>query len=208
MLGLMSGCNFQSNLEPKNADDQYTENAFLDDNLIFAEEVGGFVDINPNSTGYNAAYSLDVLIEEDKPVLINFFEPWCGPCMKELPDLERIYKEQDIIVVGFTADYYSYPESFKDKKMQKEWIPIEERISFPFFDGAQQYFDVRDFVETYASSIRNSQNILDEQENLLRGYPITLFLCKADNTINIKIIPAARSYDQLYDLTNGFSSCL
>lgn len=28
-----------------------------------------------------------------KLIMVNFWEPWCGPCVGEMPDLERIYEE-------------------------------------------------------------------------------------------------------------------
>ena len=28
-----------------------------------------------------------------KLIMVNFWEPWCGPCVREMPDLEKIYEE-------------------------------------------------------------------------------------------------------------------
>lgn len=28
-----------------------------------------------------------------KLIMVNFWEPWCGPCVGEMPDLEKIYEE-------------------------------------------------------------------------------------------------------------------
>lgn len=36
-------------------------------------------------------------------IMINFFEPWCGPCVKEMPELEEVYqtyKDEGFIIVG------------------------------------------------------------------------------------------------------------
>lgn len=43
---------------------------------------------------------------EAKLTMINFWEPWCPPCIGEMPDLERLYqdfREQGFAVIGVYA---------------------------------------------------------------------------------------------------------
>lgn len=38
-----------------------------------------------------------------KLIMLNFWEPWCGPCVGEMPDLERLYeeyKDQGFVIIG------------------------------------------------------------------------------------------------------------
>ncbi len=42
-------------------------------------------------------------LKDAKLVMINFFEPWCGPCIGEMPDIEKLYSEyksRGLVVLG------------------------------------------------------------------------------------------------------------
>ncbi|MBE5862504.1 MAG: TlpA family protein disulfide reductase [Lachnospiraceae bacterium] len=54
------------------------------------------VDINGNAV-------TSEILEGSKLVLLNFWEPWCGPCVREMPDLEKLYEEyqdQGLLILG------------------------------------------------------------------------------------------------------------
>ena len=44
--------------------------------------------------------NFDQIINSDKPVLLDFFAPWCGPCRMVSPLVDEIAAERNDIVVG------------------------------------------------------------------------------------------------------------
>lgn len=57
---------------------------------------------------------IDLATYRGRPLLINVWASWCGPCIKEMPELERFSREQDhqgTQVIGLALDT---PEAVKD----------------------------------------------------------------------------------------------
>ncbi len=46
-------------------------------------------------------------IKDARLVMINFWEPWCGPCVGEMPDLEKLYeeyKDEGFVILGVFSE--------------------------------------------------------------------------------------------------------
>lgn len=44
--------------------------------------------------------NFDELLKAEKPVLLDFYADWCGPCRMVAPIVEEIANERDDIIVG------------------------------------------------------------------------------------------------------------
>lgn len=56
---------------------------------------------------YGNYFNSDIL-GDAKVIMINYWEPWCGPCVNEMPDLQKLYekyKDQGFVVVGIYSTF-------------------------------------------------------------------------------------------------------
>ena len=44
--------------------------------------------------------NFDLIKNSNKPVLLDFYASWCGPCRMVLPIVEKLGEEQDDFIVG------------------------------------------------------------------------------------------------------------
>ncbi len=93
-------------------------------------------------------------VTKGKPVLVNFWATWCGPCIKETPDLVELNEEfsaKGAMVIGISADRGDDAFALVSEFTQK-------------------------FKVTYPIIIDNGD--IEEAFGGLRGYPTTFYIDK------------------------------
>ena len=92
-----------------------------------------------------------------KPIVLNFWASWCGPCKSEMPDFDEVYGEYKdklhFLMVNLTDGYQETIES------AKEYVE-EQGYSFPV------YYDTKSeaMMAYYAYSIPQTFFINEEGE--------------------------------------------
>lgn len=67
-----------------------------------------------------------------KLIMLNFWEPWCGPCVMEMPDLQRIHEEyadQGLLLLGI---HYS--------SEGMEEVLREAGITYPILEYREEFY--------------------------------------------------------------------
>lgn len=106
-------------------------------------------------------------LKDSKLIMVNFWEPWCGPCVKEMPDLEKLYqnyKDQGFVILGV---FYSL-DSLDDAKA----VVGDINITYPILIGNEDFFL---FMTEYV--------------------PTTVLFDSEGNLLSREALIGARSYD-------------
>lgn len=56
-----------------------------------------------SATDRKGAPVTEEIFSENKITMINLWEPWCGPCVREMPDIQKLYstyKDDGFMVIG------------------------------------------------------------------------------------------------------------
>ncbi len=69
-----------------------------------------------------------------KVIMVNMWEPWCGPCVNEMPDLEKLYqkyKDQGLLILGVFATV--------DGDEDARFIIRSTGVSYPILHASEEF---------------------------------------------------------------------
>ena len=111
-----------------------------------------------------------------KLVLLNFWEPWCGPCVREMPDLQKLqeaYKDKGLLVIGV------YSAFNQDSEVKK--LVAEKGITYPI--------------------LRCNDHLARLQQDYV---PASYFADTAGNLLSAEPIVGAQSYEQWESMVQDY----
>ena len=64
---------------------------------------------------YGQKVSADIF-KDHEITMVNIFTTWCGYCVSEMPDIEKLYKDlpEGSNIIAICADAYESPDDLKD----------------------------------------------------------------------------------------------
>lgn len=139
------------------------------DNEITGEFSFATKDINGNDVTSD-------IIKDAKLIMVNFWEPWCKPCVGEMPDLQLLYdayKDEGFLVLGF------YTTEGMDSEIKS--ILEDCGTSYPILLATS---NLTKFMTDYV--------------------PTTIFVDSKGNVISADPFIGSNSYSGWEDIINGY----
>ena len=146
MMALLSGCDKQS--EPAPQGDRWSEYA-KDPKPDAQEEASGTVDIASRGKAAPAVVfdgpkgeKVKLADFKGKPLLVNLWATWCGPCVAEMPTLDKLAARQkeklQVIVVSQDTQGRAIVDPWWAKQsyaMLKPYVDAKSDLGFAFNTG-------------------------------------------------------------------------
>lgn len=174
----------EENEDDKEEEDETEETSEESEETVASEASGDSVVFSTTDREGNA-YDESIFADYEL-TLINFWEPWCGPCVGEMPDLETLYEnysDKGLLVIGVYSE--AGMEADVDAILGDSGITYPILRYTPEFDAYQS-----GYVPT-TILVDSNGNIIDTGEVYLDG---------ADSTL----IVGANSYSEWEDLVNRY----
>ena len=114
--------------------------------------------------------------KDKKLILVNYWEPWCGPCVSEMPDLEQLYekyKDQGFMILGV----FSAADMDEDAKS----ILADSGTTYPILRANRQFMP---FMTGY--------------------YPTSFFVDGSGKVLSEDPIIGGQSYEEWEKYINSF----
>ena len=122
----------------------------------------------------------DSLFADHDLTLINFWEPWCGPCVNEIPDLQKLYDnyaDLDLLVIGV------YSEEGMEEDV--DTILSDNGVTYPILKYTSDF-------DKYQSGYVPTTILVDRQGNII------------DTENNGTLIVGSHSYSDWEDIVTPY----
>lgn len=143
---VLSGCSSQEESSLAQEEAEGKEQDVLDETDGASGESAGNLgnfsveDIN------GSAYTEEMFADHDL-TMVNVFTTWCTPCIREIPDLEKLHKEmegQGVGVVGIVLDAIGSSGKVDEEAVEKAKILAEKTgAAYPFLIPDEGYLGGR-----------------------------------------------------------------
>jgi len=87
----------------------------------------------------------DSIFTQNKVTIVNMWEPWCGPCLMEMPDLDKLYREYSdwgLMVIGVHAD---------NDDLQS--VLQETGVTYPIINSTSTFNNIVSTTGSYPTSV-------------------------------------------------------
>nr|CAG4648580.1 EOG090X0438 [Polyphemus pediculus] len=98
----------------------------------------------------------DVVVNNDKDTLVEFYAPWCGHCKKLAPVFEEVAKtlaDEDVAIVKMDATANDVPGSFEVRGFPTlYWLPKNSKDSHIRYEGGREADDFIKYIAKHATN--------------------------------------------------------
>jgi thiol-disulfide isomerase/thioredoxin len=116
-------------------------------------------------------------------VILNFWAPWCGPCIEEFPSLNALrkkYSEDEVLILGITSE-----DGYSPKELKR--VIEENNLSFPVvLDSSGEFFNLFDISAIPSTIIFHKGKILEISKEPL-DFEAIEFIEKLDKLLNRRL---------------------
>ena len=142
----LSGCSSQEEPSLAQEEAEGKEQDVLDETDGAAGEGAGNLGKFSMEDINGSAYTEELFADHDL-TMVNVFTTWCTPCIREIPDLEKLHKEmegQGVGVVGIVLDAIGSSGKVDEKAVEKAKILAEKTgAAYPFLIPDEGYLGGR-----------------------------------------------------------------